>query len=77
LICCRHKARLQGRSQNFIKGTRGDLGEGSPPAELRGTAPVGIWGLSPQKPEKTFENIPEEIDENTQIMKWSHLLIMH
>jgi len=42
----------QGRSQEFATGDkRGGLGDGSPPAGPRGRAPVGNWGLSPQKPE--------------------------
>jgi len=42
----------RGRSQEFATGgTKRGLGDGSPPADFRGKALVGIWGRSPQKPE--------------------------
>jgi len=59
-------------------GTKGCLGDEIP---QRGRGAQPRWGLKakPQKPENTFENITDEIDENAQntVMKWSRLLIMH
>jgi len=42
---------FSGVARNLSRGEqiRGGLGDGSPPAGFRGFAPVGVWGLRPQK----------------------------
>jgi len=45
----------QGRSQEFAKGGGDKPGDGCPPAGSRGRAPVGVWGLCPQKPETNVD----------------------
>jgi len=49
----------RGRSQKFARGEgkTGGLGDGSPAAGSRGRAPVGVWGLRPQKLETYTESI--------------------
>ena len=36
---------------------------------------MGVWGRIPLKPEMTVENKTDEIDESTQITKFSCILI--
>jgi len=60
--------RLLARSQEFAKGgqKRGS-GDGSPPAESRGRALVGVWMWSPQKPETHAEYSTEHSHISSQI----------
>ena len=58
LLSCAHKLWSEtelcagrGVARNLLRGGA-SLGDGSPPAGSRGRAPVGVWGRSPQKPEK-------------------------